>query len=163
MEASLEALTRFPDAISVLDAGTCKEETRLLGAMVDHLVCSQDFARQYSGITIDKENPQSVVDTFVSLRKLNKKQIVVTLGEDGLLYGKGDEIIHLPAFKVKALDTTGAGDIFHGAYAYGVMKKWDMEKILKVASATAALSTEKLGGNVAIPALEDVEKMIKKE
>ena len=75
MEASLEALTRFPDAISVLDAGTCKEETRLLGAMVDHLVCSQDFARQYSGITIDKENPQSVVDTFVSLRKLNKKQI----------------------------------------------------------------------------------------
>ena len=61
------------------------------------------------------------------------------------------------------MDTTGAGDIFHGAYAYGVMKKWDMEKILKVASATAALSTEKLGGNVAIPALEDVEKMIKKE
>lgn len=163
MDASLEALTRFPDAVSVLDAGTCKEETRLLGAMVDHLVCSQDFARQYSGITIDKDNPQTVVDTFMSLRKLNKKQIVVTLGEDGLLYSKDHEILHMPAFNVKAIDTTGAGDIFHGAYAYGVMKKWDMEKILKVASATAALSTEKLGGNVAIPTLEDVEKLTKKE
>lgn len=156
LTASLEALKRYPHAISMLDAGTCKEETKLLAAMVDHLVCSEDFARQYTGITIDKKNPDTVIQTFQALKKLNQGQILVTLGGDGCLYEQKKEILHMPAYVVEAIDTTGAGDIFHGAYAYGVAKKWDLKTILHVASKTAALSTTKLGGNLSIPKLEEV-------
>lgn len=156
LEAGLEALKRYPDAISVLDAGTCKEETKVLGALVDHLVCSQDFAYQYTGVKIDKKDPDTVIQTFQKLRTLNKKQIVVTLGEDGLLYEVDKEINHMPAYPVNAVDTTGAGDIFHGAYAYGLAKHWDLKTILKRASYTAALSTTKPGGNLSIPSLDEI-------
>lgn len=159
LEAGLEALERYPDAVSVLDAGTCKEETKLLGALVDHLVCSQDFAYQYTGIKIDKQDPDTVIKTFQKLKTLNKKQIVVTLGEDGLLYEQDKEINHLPAYAVEAIDTTGAGDIFHGAYVYGLAKNWDLKTILKRASYTAALSTTKPGGNLSIPDLEEIEHL----
>ena len=57
------------------------------------------------------------------------------------------------------IDTTGAGDVFHGAYIYGLYKNWELPKILKFASATAALKCRGLGGRV-IPDLSEVENLI---
>lgn len=162
-EASIELLHRFPNAISMLDAGTCREETKRLAPLVDHLVCSQDFAFQYTGICIDVKDPKSIVHTFRKLRELNQKQIVVTLGEQGLLYLVEDTIVYHHAQNVVAVDTTGAGDIFHGAYAYGLAKQWSLEKIIDIATRAAGISVTRVCGNLSIPSLQDIAMQLEME
>lgn len=161
LQASIEALQKYPNAVSVIDAGTYKEETRTLGALVDHLVCSQDFARQYMGIQLDDQNQEVWLKAFSLLHEINEKNIVVTLGESGLLYEKEGEICHLPAYRVKAVDTTGAGDIFHGAYAYCIQKGYSLEDTLKISSAASAISVQTLGGQPSIPDKERVNEFLK--
>lgn len=160
LQASLEALKRFPAAISVLDAGTCREDTKTLGALVDHLVCSQDFAYQYTGIAITIEDKTSWEKTFAKLKELNQKQIVVTLGENGLLYEEQGIIHHMSAFRVQTVDSTGAGDIFHGAYTYALSKGYSLPDTLMIASATSAISVQTLGGQTSIPQRESVTKFL---
>lgn len=160
LTASIQMITRFPQAISILDAGSCNEETKVLAKLVDHLVCSQDFAYQYTGISIDLQDASTILQTFCKLKELNQKQVVVTIGDQGCLFEKDGQILHIPAYQVASIDTTGAGDIFHGAYAYGICKGWKLEKILAIASMSAALSTTKLTGNLSIPSMQEVACMI---
>lgn len=161
LQASLAALKRFPDAISVLDAGTCRKDTKTLGALVDHLVCSQDFAYQYTGISITLEDRTSWETTFAKLKELNQKQLVVTLGENGLLYEEKGSIHHIPAFAVHTIDSTGAGDIFHGAYTYALSKGYTLLETLQIASATSAISVQTLGGQTSIPKRENVTAFLR--
>lgn len=79
---------------------------------VDYLVCSEDFARQYTGKTINLNDPKKACEIFEEVEQINHKHAVVTLGEKGLLYRRDGKITLMPAFKVKAVDTNGAGDIF---------------------------------------------------
>ena len=156
LEASLQLLKCFPNAISILDAGTAREDVVALASHCHHLVCSQDFARQYTGIEINREDETSVIQTFEKLKNLCPHQIVVTLGESGLLYEQNQKIHHMKARQVQAIDTTGAGDIFHGAYAYGISKGWKLEKCLDIATRASGLSVTKVGGNCAIPTLQEI-------
>ncbi|MBI5455317.1 MAG: hypothetical protein HY956_11860, partial [Deltaproteobacteria bacterium] len=66
------------------------------------------------------------------------------------------------AFKVKAVDTTGAGDVFHGGYIYGLLQGWGIEKTVEFASAFAALKCLKPGGRTGIPALSETLRLIKR-
>lgn len=157
LEASLEILERFPKAISLLDAGSLKEATEILARKVDYLVASEKFAKQYSTIE-DLDSAENYKKCMDRLKKLSPQQVVVTLGDQGLIYDKQGEIIKLPAYNAKAIDTTGAGDIFHGAFAYGLLRDFSLMKNLKFSSATSALSVEKLGGRQSIPDLEEVEE-----
>ena len=77
-----------------------------------------------------------------------------------MIYKSGDRITVMPAFSVNATDTTGAGDIFHGAFAYGLMKKMVLEDILELSSAAAALSATRKGGMTSIPELVEVKSFI---
>lgn len=79
---------------------------------VDYLVCSEDFARQYTGKTINLNDPKKVCEIFEEIEQINHKHAVVTLGEKGLLYRRDGKITLMPAFKVKAVDTNGAGTFF---------------------------------------------------
>jgi len=62
---------------------------------------------------------------------------------------------------VKVVDTTGAGDVFHGAFIYGLLKKWSLKRIARFANACAAMKCRKLGGRAGIPALREVESFMK--
>lgn len=159
-EVSLAGLQKYPQAISMIDAGTYKSECRELFAAVDYLVCSQDFAFQYTGVSIDVDRKETLEATFEKLAKLNSNHLVVTLGEQGCSYLEDGRIKHAPAFPSKPVDTTGAGDIFHGAFAYGLHQKLPLAEIIRLASATAALSVEKIGGQTSIPTLKEVEKLL---
>lgn len=161
LQASKEALQRYPDAVSIIDAGTYKEETRVLGGMVDYLVCSQDFARQYTGIQLDDQDQTAWKQAFHKLHEINRKHIVVTMGESGLLYEEEGIVYHHPAYKVKAIDTTGAGDIFHGAFAYCIKQGYSLADTLHIASATSAISVQTLGGQTSIPTKEKVNSFLK--
>ncbi len=161
LQASLEALNQYPDAISILDGGSFNERTEILSKMVDYLVCSEDFAKQYTGLH-ELESKNSRMHAFDQLRRLNDKNIVITLGEKGCLLEQDGEILHQKTYKVNAVDSTGAGDIFHGAFAYGMTQRYDIMKTIKMASIAAALSVEKIGGRVAIPSLEEVMDLYEK-
>jgi sugar/nucleoside kinase (ribokinase family) len=63
----------------------------------------------------------------------------------------------MPAFEAKAIDTTAAGDIFHGAFAFGLLQRMDFVGCLRLSAMAAALSVERRGGKDSIPSLEEVE------
>jgi sugar/nucleoside kinase (ribokinase family) len=160
LAASLDALRLFPQARTILDAGSVREGTRELARRVDHLVCAENFACEISGVP-DLATPAHRSAALGALYQLNGKPVVITLGERGLLHGTGAEAELLPARSVRALDTTGAGDIFHGAFAYGVLTGLSWLATLRLAMAAAALSVTVRGGRTSIPALAQVQEAVR--
>lgn len=160
LQGSIKALEKYPNAVSIIDAGSCKEETKKLAKMVNYLICSEDFAYQYTGIRVDIKDYKTYELTFEKLKELNKKNIVVTLGERGLIYQENDVIRLLPAYTANTIDTTGAGDIFHGAFAYCIAKNYCLLDALKISSATSSISVETLGGQASIPTKEKVNERL---
>jgi sulfofructose kinase len=149
-ETSLAALQAFPSAITVLDAGSLREGTSMLASLVDYLVCSARFAAQITG---ESDLPAHWQDCLRRLRELNGKTVVVTLGERGLIFDDGRQQGQLPALRVPTVDTTGAGDIFHGAFAYALLRDLGLENALRLATTAAGLSVQKLGGRASVPEL----------
>jgi sugar/nucleoside kinase (ribokinase family) len=87
--------------------------------------------------------------------------VVVTCGEEGVLALSGEQVIRQPAFAVTPIiDTTGAGDVFHGAFAYAVALGYDLPQNLAFASAAAALSCRGLGGRSALPTFGEVQELL---
>ncbi len=152
-EASLAAMQAFPSAIMVLDAGSRREGTQVLAQRADYLVCSQRFAEQAAGKSASRENWRACVRR---VRELNGKVAVVTLGQRGLIFDDGSHQEQLPALPVTAVDTTGAGDLFHGAFAYALLQKMDLRDALRLATVTAGLSVQRFGGRPSAPGLPAV-------
>ena len=84
--------------------------------------------------------------------------IIITLEDKGCVYENNGNIKIMPSIKVKSVDSTGAGDIFHGGLAYALASDFDIEKAVKYANIAGALSVEKVGGRFSIPDLKDVEE-----
>lgn len=153
---SSKMIKKYPKAISIMDAGKENKETLELAKMVNYLVCSKNFAQSVTGMKFDFENKKTLVEIFQKLESKFKGNIVVTLEENGCLYRMDNKIKLMPAIKVKTLDTTGAGDIFHGAFIYAVANEFDYEKVLKYASIAGTLSVTKIGNYNSIPSLKEV-------
>jgi sulfofructose kinase len=85
----------------------------------------------------------------------------VTLGEDGVVFATRHETVVRKAFPVHAVDTTGAGDVFHGAFSFGVVQGWDLARVVEFASAVAALKCRRLGGRAGIPARAEVDAYLR--
>lgn len=87
--------------------------------------------------------------------------VIVTLGERGcMLLDQEGKLYHLPAFTVDVVDTTGAGDVFHGAYAVAYLKGWHAEYCAVFASAASAMKCRSVGGRAGIPTIEEVERFL---
>jgi sulfofructose kinase len=160
LDASLEAMQRFPDATTILDAGSLRDGTRELARRVDFLVSSERFACQMSGLA-DLESTENQQQAISALFRWNGKPVIVTRGEQGMLRGDDDGIERFPAFAVQAIDTTAAGDIFHGAFAYGVLTGLPIEGTLRLAAAAAAISVTRRGGRTSIPTLGEVQEKLR--
>src|ERR1700738_4932896 len=76
---------------------------------------------------------------------LGPKIVALTMGADGCLIAAGNEMVHVPPFKVAVVDTTGAGDAFMGGLSYGLLQEWDYERVGLFANACAALCCTKVG------------------
>jgi sugar/nucleoside kinase (ribokinase family) len=72
----------------------------------------------------------------------------------------GEDCIRFPAFKVHAVDTTGAGDIFHGGFIYGLLQNWSLEAIMSFANAAAGLNCTHLGARAGIPPLAEILQLV---
>ena len=159
LEASLTAMKVFPNAISILDAGSWREGTSALAGKVHYLAASERFALQATGMT----SLQHETDRRQCLADLHRKfgtRTIVTLGERGLIFDAGDGYNELPAFPAATVDTTAAGDIFHGAFAFAIAGCMPLFEALCFSSMTASLSVRKAGGRSSIPTLAEVKEAL---
>jgi sugar/nucleoside kinase (ribokinase family) len=118
-------------------------------------ITSQEIMSQLS----NEQNP-------VAAGKSVKKEyaldlVVVTCGAEGSIAVGHDRIVESPGFKIDVVDTTGAGDVFHGAYLYGHLMEWEFEKVLRFANAAAAIMCTGQNGWADIPTLQQVEDFLR--
>lgn len=158
-ELSKKIISKYPKAISVIDAGRDKNEVIELAHMVNYLVCSRDFAEKVTSLKIDYNISQSLQDIYTALESMFKNNIVITLEDKGCLYKYDNVIKIMPSIKVKPLDTTGAGDIFHGAFVYGLANNFDLEKNLKLSNIAGAISITRVGTRNSIPTMEEMTEV----
>ena len=158
-EASLAALDAFPKAISILDAGSWREGTATLAGKVNYLVSSESFALHATNLG-DLSTQERQRQCTSVLRKTYDTNIVITMGERGLIAEDQDGFRTVPAFPVTAIDTTAAGDIFHGAFAHGLCEAMSFPQILRFASMAAAISVQQRGGRSSIPTLQQVHNAL---
>jgi len=126
---------------TILDAGSVHQGTLKLLNQVDYLVASKKFAKQYAG------NINTALNQLAQIAPV----VVITLGEEGLIWQQGSDTGRLPAFSVEVVDTTGAGDAFHGAFAAAIALNKDLKDSLIYASAAGALCCGRLGARAGMP------------
>lgn len=126
--------------------------------LVDHAIFSLQGLRSFSG--------GRIVDHAESLQavRLRGCQVAaVTLGGQGVLWLDDDGLHHLPSFDVCVTDTTGAGDVFHGAYALALAEGMKVEEAMRFSSAVAALKCTHHGGRAGIPTREEVNQFLQQQ
>lgn len=130
----------------VFDGGTARGGSDLMVDHADYAVVSRRFARAFTG----EEDPEAGAKALFRGRH---RLAAVTMGEEGCVYVTSEGTFYQPAFEVGVVDTTGAGDVFHGAISFGVSKGWPIGETIEFASAVAAVKCTELGGRTGIPSL----------
>lgn len=124
-------------------------------ALVDHVVVSEDFALRLTHSTQPQEAARKLWTPARSL-------VAVTCGEAGCFFtDDGATVQHQPAFKVDAIDTTGCGDVFHGAYAAALAKGLPASERIRFASAAAALKATQRGGQAGAPTIQTLKVFLR--
>lgn len=134
----------------VLDAETVQEGTGELLSLCDHIVAAGHFPGSLIPGTSAEEGAREI------LRRYGARTSTVTLGPRGAFGCDGGNEIFSPAIRVRAVDTTGAGDIFHAGFLYALLEGLPFREVLSFANAAAGLSCRAMGGRAAIPAVEEI-------
>ncbi len=137
----------------ILDVDKVEPLTSELIKDIDFVVTGSRFPTLFTGI-LDREK------AFLELQKHTSGFLCTTLGSEGTMALLEGEILRVKGFKVEVVDTTGAGDVFHAGFIYGLLQNWDLEKILQFANAVAALKCRELGGRKGIPPVREVQEFL---
>lgn len=137
-----------------LDAGLVFPGLDTLLKRVDIFVPTREVA-----LELTKE--ADAAQAMKKLTELGPEIVAVTMGKEGSAGLSGDEVVKVPAFEVKAVDTTAAGDVFHGAFVFAYLKGWDIEKILTFSSAVSAVKCTRRGARKGIPRFDEVIAFLK--
>ncbi|MEM4723847.1 MAG: carbohydrate kinase family protein [Candidatus Hadarchaeum sp.] len=151
MHAAIEAAKFIHKAggTVVLDANRPRPRLDELLIWVDVLITDAYFPTAYTG-------RPNIDDAAQLLLQTGAKLVVTTLGEKGCKCFTAEGQWYVPGFQVSVVDTTGAGDAFHGAFIYGLLQGWPLEDTATFANAVAALNSTALGGRAGLPRLEQV-------
>lgn len=156
-QAALQAAKWMREAgkTVVLDGSKTREPDvrpvyRELIPYVDVLICGEGFGRALSG------GIEDLYEAGERILEMGPRIIVQTEGADGSYTVTSDDRFHTPAFAVPVVDTTGAGDVFHGAYIVGLLHGWDLRSVARFSSAVSALKIQGLGGRGPIPVFGQV-------
>ncbi|HEX7550329.1 MAG TPA: PfkB family carbohydrate kinase [Candidatus Methylomirabilis sp.] len=155
-DAALQA-ARWAKQAGVLVSVDAEEPTQHreeLFPLADVLIVSQRFARGLTGKT-------APADILQALARFGPACVGLTLGEAGSALLYRGRLVDAPGFPVEVVDTTGAGDVFHGAFLYGLLQGWDARDILVFANAVSALKCTRLGGRSGIPRVDDVHAFLR--
>jgi sulfofructose kinase len=132
-----------------------RPELRQLVPLTDICIVARDFAGHYTQETDIRKAAERLLEEGPGL-------VVITDGTRGSwIYSREGPSFHQPAYLLRqVVDTTGCGDSYHGAFLFGRLKGWDLEKTAALASAVAALNSQHLGGRSGLPTLEQVTSFL---
>jgi sugar/nucleoside kinase (ribokinase family) len=119
---------------------------------IDFVITSSNFPTLFTGIS-DREK------ALIEMQRQTPGFLCATLGREGAVALVEGNILRVRGFKVDAVDTTGAGDVFHAGFIYGLLQNWEVREILRFANAVAALKCRDLGGRRGIPTLEEAHRL----
>lgn len=140
----------------VLDADTPVPGTAELLAHVDFPIVSHTFAETFFGTRDPRE-------ALRGLASYGARMGVITLGEVGALARIGDQEIESPAYRVPVADTTGAGDVFHAAFAFALLEGFDAEGCLRAANAAAGMNCRAVGAQGGLATRAELEAFLGSE
>ncbi len=143
-------LARAAGVPILLDAGSLLPRIDELIGLSSVVVASREFV----GRRLGTRDPEPAARALAALAGPTVRTLV-TLGGEGCVWADGEQVRRRPAFPTTVVDTTGAGDTFHGAFAYGLAHRWEWDHIVRFASAVAALKCRRLGGRAGIPSLAE--------
>lgn len=154
-DASLHAarLARSRGIPVMVDAGRMRPGMLELARQCDYVVAAEQFF-------LDRGWDRTPGHFKALAAGLGAPVVTVTLGAGGSLTWEGGEPFLVPAFKVEAVDTTGAGDVFHGGYGYGILQGWGVRETVIFASALAALKCRRVGAQRGTPRLTAVAEFL---
>ena len=138
-------------------APACKLPDSLL-SLVDILTPNETEAEIISGIKVT--DTESAAAAAGKIMETGVGQIIVTLGSKGALYCSGNGQTLVPAFKVRAVDTTAAGDIFNGALCVALSEGKEMVDAIRFASAASSISVTRKGAQASAPYRDEVNRII---
>jgi len=122
--------------------------------LVDYLIASSEFPGRWTG----REDPFDALQTIQ--RQFGMKMAAMTLGAHGALALCDGRFVYSPAFVVNCVDTTGAGDVFHGAFCYAVLQQMPIAEALGFANAMAALNCTAMGARGGIATLQEAKNLL---
>lgn len=147
---------RTVGALISFDIGSIRNDVWPIFPLVDHLVVADAYALPFT-------NTKTAQDAISKLSTICPGEIVVTEGLAGSTGLDRSGFHTQKAYRVKACDTTGAGDAFHAGYLYGLLKGWGMPERLRFGAAVAALKCTKPGARTGAPKLRTVERFLSGE
>jgi sugar/nucleoside kinase (ribokinase family) len=149
LQAAIAEKARSKGITVILNAGHLIGGMGELLALSDVVIGSERFANEFA--------PSDRIET--SLREINRigpRIAVITMGSDGAVALEGDKLVRQEAIDVFVADTTGAGDVFCGAFTYATMQRWPLERALPFANAAAGLTCRTVGAQSALPNLAEI-------
>jgi len=155
---ALVAHARALGAPLVLDAGSWSDSVRDLAPRADHLLASEACARDVLGGLDPAAVPPSGLRS--ALRAGPDAVVAVTLGPRGLVWSASGASGSTPAFRINCVDTTGAGDAFHGAYALGLARGLPLPGLLRLASAAGALACTRPGAWPSLARAAEIDALL---
>lgn len=156
-EAALRAarIARAAGIPVMVDIDKLYDETtgRLLET-VDYLIAAGEFAVAFTNAASFSEAAMALAGRFP------QAVVGVTLGAGGAIFVENGALVASAAFDVAVRDTTGAGDVFHGAFIFGILEGWGLEATTRFAHAAAAMNCRELGARGGIPGLEEIRRFL---
>ena len=128
---------------------------------IDYVTPNESEAEQFTGVKVESiEDCRKAAAAFF---KMGVKNVIITLGSRGAFFTDGKREITVPSLKMKAVETTGAGDAFNGGLVTAIAEGHDIETAMKFATCTAAISVTRLGAAQSMPHREEILELLQKE
>lgn len=138
----------------IADLDTVYKKVEQIFPLIDYLIASANFLPAVTG----HNDPFRVLEYMAREYKIRAPGM--TLGRDGALVFSKGQFHYSPGFVVETVDTTGAGDIFHGAFAYGLLQGWEIGRILDFSNAMAGLNCTRVGARGGIATVAEAENLM---
>jgi ribokinase len=145
--------------ITILNPAPIQKLDQQLLQDTDYLIANETEVSFLIGSAVEHLSKDEAVTIARQLQKNGSKKVIITLGEQGSVYLDQEKELFTPAYKVKAVDTTAAGDAFCGAFATAISENKPVEYALKFASAAGGLAATKAGAVPSLPTQQEILSM----
>ena len=139
----------------IVDLDTRSGSVERLVAVSDAVIVSHEFAEQFTGLA----DPEGAIELLAGATAA--PLVAITLGAAGVIARSRTGTLRVAAYPVRSVDSTGAGDVFHAGFIFGLLHDWPLERTLRFANATAALKCTQVGGRPGIPTVAAAEELMR--